>query len=311
MQYIELRNNLKQKPIVECFMGKSRTTRFVLALLMFASLGAVAGADSQQQSPSSSSPQTWNQLCTQNPSNPSAPSWNKVLQQSNPSPGNTHWNQLITASTYPDHMCPYTPGCQTIQGACATIAGTYGVPAGYTIGSIVLHDCGGTITTNQGGCSPPPPVPVQHQAHGQATITYQPPVQTQTQTPPPCDTHIYSVDGPGYSDIYSFSPQSIAVSTTQAMFGKYICGSSGGHWYSAGRSGIWYCLTGYGRGCASALDAYTSTACVGGWPPYLPCQTVYHGYVWMFNTTQQTLYTAIRTGAGTWMGTETFTLTQP
>ena len=197
MQYIELRNNLKQKPIVECFMGKSRTTRFVLALLMFASLGAVAGAgaspagqNSQQQSPSSSSPQTWNQLCTQNPSNPSSPSWNKILQQSNPSPGNTHWNQLITANTYPDHLCPYTPGCQTIQGACATIAGTYGVPAGYTIGSIVLHDCGGTITTNQGGCSPPPPVPsppvVQH--HAAPRVAYQPPTCTTCNQPPPVCT---------------------------------------------------------------------------------------------------------------------------
>lgn len=170
-------------------MEKAWTTKFVLAPLMFASLGAVASSGNQnsQQSPSSSSPQTWNQICTQNPANPSSPSWNKVLQQSSPSPGNAHWNQLITAGTYPDHLCPYTPGCQTIQGACSSIAGTYGVPAGYTIGSIVLHDCGGTITTNQGGCSPPPPSPpppVVH--HAAATVTYQPPGTYQPPPPPQC-----------------------------------------------------------------------------------------------------------------------------
>ena len=178
-------------------MGKSRTTRFVLALLMFASLGAVAGADSQQQSPSSSSsPQTWNQICTQNPSNPLSPSWNKILQQSNPSPGNTHWNQLITANTYPDHLCPYTPGCQTIQGACATIAGTYGIPAGYTLGNIVLHDCGGTITTNQGGCSQPPPGPVPHAA-AHASVTLPPPLPTSGSCTPASVTYV----GGGGSEI--------------------------------------------------------------------------------------------------------------
>jgi hypothetical protein len=137
-------------------------TKTAFVMLVFASLSATAQNNGNASG-------AWNQLCTVSPTGSGA--WNQIIQCNAATPGNTHWHQLASASMYPDGMCPYTPSCQTIQGSCASLAGSYGIPSSNTVGNVLIHDCGGVYTVNLGGCQPPPPPIVTVNSYNTSSTT--------------------------------------------------------------------------------------------------------------------------------------------